>query len=530
MRSARIHGSHDGEAKDLRGLSTEFTRPTGHRRPSPTTTRTTGQRRPELELRRDAPDPRVKPRRRWPLPQAERPVDPLHGSTASNEYPSPGHERIAGALRAVFLDIGDTVMRPNPSWEHVYAIAFAESGHRGRHRRACDAALRAAYHHGGWGMDGGFEPSEETSFRRTVGHRPGGDRGARAGADAARPSFGASRALHGHQPLARLPRRVRGAARISRARPHRGRREQLGLEPARAAPRAGPRAPLRLHRGQRAGRLREAASAASSSTRWSRRAWRRTRPSTSATTSTPTSRVRPRVGIGAVLIDRQDRFHPETTCPTACRYHVARRELLPIVDATAGRRMTRPLALLRRHPDRRGVARAPCATPSEGWRSDDGRGPALDRSRRWHVTLAFLGDDRCRGGPEHCRRAAQAWPRHQPTASRSGRVASVALPRPDARVGWYGVGPPEAGIASSHDRRRAARWASTQRRRFRPHVTLARARRRARRPAVWLAVASAAALAAAVADRQLDAVAQPPRRGPARYETLARSPLGSARR
>ena len=70
-------------------------------------------------------------------------------------------------LRAVFLDIGDTVMRPNPSWEHVYALAFEEFGvtvsieelHR---------ALREAYHHGGWGMEAGFDPSEETSFRRTV--------------------------------------------------------------------------------------------------------------------------------------------------------------------------------------------------------------------------------------------------------------------------------------------------------------------------------------------------------------------------
>src|SRR5918992_2179062 len=70
-------------------------------------------------------------------------------------------------LRAVFLDIGDTVMRPNPSWEHVYAMAFEEFGH---HVDIDDlhAALRRAYHHGGWGMDGGFEPSEETSFRRTV--------------------------------------------------------------------------------------------------------------------------------------------------------------------------------------------------------------------------------------------------------------------------------------------------------------------------------------------------------------------------
>lgn len=70
-------------------------------------------------------------------------------------------------LRAIFLDIGDTVMRPNPSWEHVYALAFEEFG---VHVEMADLhrALRKAYHHGGWGMDGGFEPSEETSFRRTV--------------------------------------------------------------------------------------------------------------------------------------------------------------------------------------------------------------------------------------------------------------------------------------------------------------------------------------------------------------------------
>ena len=70
-------------------------------------------------------------------------------------------------VRAVFLDIGDTVMRPNPSWEAVYAVAFAEYGIE----VSIDdlhAALRRAYHHGGWGGEGGFEPSEETSFQRTV--------------------------------------------------------------------------------------------------------------------------------------------------------------------------------------------------------------------------------------------------------------------------------------------------------------------------------------------------------------------------
>ncbi len=70
-------------------------------------------------------------------------------------------------LRAVFLDIGETVMRPNPSWEGVYAIAFREFG-VDVGMDELHAALRRAYHHGGWGMEGGFEPTEESSFQRSV--------------------------------------------------------------------------------------------------------------------------------------------------------------------------------------------------------------------------------------------------------------------------------------------------------------------------------------------------------------------------
>ena len=76
-------------------------------------------------------------------------------------------QRVTAPLRAVFLDIGDTVMRPNPSWEHVYAIAFQEYGVEVE-VEALRAALRRAYHHGGLGFDDGFEPSEETSFARTM--------------------------------------------------------------------------------------------------------------------------------------------------------------------------------------------------------------------------------------------------------------------------------------------------------------------------------------------------------------------------
>ena len=70
-------------------------------------------------------------------------------------------------LRAVFLDIGDTVMRANPSWEHVYAIAFKEYG-IDVDVDALHGALRRAYHHGGFGFDAAFEATEETSFARTM--------------------------------------------------------------------------------------------------------------------------------------------------------------------------------------------------------------------------------------------------------------------------------------------------------------------------------------------------------------------------
>lgn len=70
-------------------------------------------------------------------------------------------------LRAVFLDIGDTVMRPNPSWEHVYALALQEYGVQVS-VEDLDRALRAAYHHGGWGLHEPFEPTAEASFQRSA--------------------------------------------------------------------------------------------------------------------------------------------------------------------------------------------------------------------------------------------------------------------------------------------------------------------------------------------------------------------------
>lgn len=73
----------------------------------------------------------------------------------------------ARPLRAVFLDVGETLMRPNPSWEHVYAIAFEEFGIE-IDVEALREALHHAYRHGGWGLETGFEATEEATYRRVV--------------------------------------------------------------------------------------------------------------------------------------------------------------------------------------------------------------------------------------------------------------------------------------------------------------------------------------------------------------------------
>lgn len=70
-------------------------------------------------------------------------------------------------VRAVFLDVGETLMRPNPSWEHVYAGAFTDWGVPVE-MAALQVALHAVYQSGGYGFDGSVEPSPEQSHRRLV--------------------------------------------------------------------------------------------------------------------------------------------------------------------------------------------------------------------------------------------------------------------------------------------------------------------------------------------------------------------------
>jgi putative hydrolase of the HAD superfamily len=73
----------------------------------------------------------------------------------------------AASLRAVFLDVGETLMRPDPTWEHVYLRALDRYGVE-VDLDALQVALRSVYQGGGYGFDGTFEPSAEHSHRRLV--------------------------------------------------------------------------------------------------------------------------------------------------------------------------------------------------------------------------------------------------------------------------------------------------------------------------------------------------------------------------
>lgn len=71
------------------------------------------------------------------------------------------------ALRAVLLDIGDTIMRPDPSWEHVYQLALREYGVDVDAEPLGDA-LRSVFNSGGYGFEGRFDATAETSHRRSM--------------------------------------------------------------------------------------------------------------------------------------------------------------------------------------------------------------------------------------------------------------------------------------------------------------------------------------------------------------------------
>ena len=169
--------------------------------------------------------------------------------------------------------------------------------------------------------------------------------------------------------------------------------------------------------------------------------------------------------------------------------------------------------------------RARLADATAAWRTD----PRTD-GLRWvepdalHMTLAFLGDvDPAAMPTVHAAISAVA-ARHPALAAPTGRLGAFARPG-SARVVWYGVGDDEGRLVSlAADLARALELRSAEP--YRPHVTLARARRGWLDVRGWIEAASASAPEGRLSVSTLELMRSHLGRGPARYESLASVQLG----
>ena len=158
------------------------------------------------------------------------------------------------------------------------------------------------------------------------------------------------------------------------------------------------------------------------------------------------------------------------------------------------------------------------------WRDD----PRTD-GLRWvahealHLTVAFLGSTEPKAIAGIRDRVEQATTHHGPMTRTTGRLG--AFPRPgSARVLWYAVHDPDsalAALATDLDDVLGLGQAGP----YRPHVTLARARRRSLDLRGWIEAVSESAPEGTLAIRTLHLMRSHLGAGPARYETLASFPL-----
>ena len=73
--------------------------------------------------------------------------------------------RLPTSPAAILLDVGDTLVRPDPSWRDVYAGVFMDHGIDATSEQF-EAAFRAAWKE--WEQEGPFEATEEASFARLM--------------------------------------------------------------------------------------------------------------------------------------------------------------------------------------------------------------------------------------------------------------------------------------------------------------------------------------------------------------------------
>lgn len=144
----------------------------------------------------------------------------------------------------------------------------------------------------------------------------------------------------------------------------------------------------------------------------------------------------------------------------------------------------------------------------------------------WHLTLAFIGGVDPDDLPGIASLVAGVAADHRPMRLPTGRLG--AFPRSgSARVLWYAVGDPEGTLAAvAADLAGALELPRDEP--YRPHVSLARARRGHVDLRGWIEPASLSAPEATLGVDHLELMRSHPGGGPARYETLASLALGGA--
>lgn len=144
----------------------------------------------------------------------------------------------------------------------------------------------------------------------------------------------------------------------------------------------------------------------------------------------------------------------------------------------------------------------------------------------WHVTLAFLGDIDVSAVPALASVIGASAGRHSPMRLAAGGIGAFPVPA-RARVAWYGLGDPKSRLGDlAHDLGGALNVDVGDP--FRPHVTLARARREPVDLRRWLGDAAATAPTATIAVDRIELMRSHLGRGPAAYETLVSIPLTGA--
>lgn len=144
----------------------------------------------------------------------------------------------------------------------------------------------------------------------------------------------------------------------------------------------------------------------------------------------------------------------------------------------------------------------------------------------WHLTLAFLGEVDASMLPEVASAARSVAGRHGPMRLPAGGVGAFPVPA-RARVAWYAIDDPQSHLSDlARDLGAALRVEVADP--FRPHVTLARARREPVDLRRWLADAAVSAPATTIAVDRIELMRSHLGRGPAAYEILAPIPLTGA--